>query len=159
MKTLKAKDIMNKHVITVQASWSVEHLAEFLVEHGISGAPVMAGEDKVVGVVSLTDIARYSALPVQENQEEAHEYYLRGLENQYSQVDLASLHIQEHSMVKVIDIMNPAIFSVEENTDVADIAEIMVRGRIHRVMVTKKEKVVGIITALDILKGIFEVSV
>lgn len=159
MTKLKAKEVMNRKVLTVQAAWSIEHLSDFLLEHSISGAPVIAGDDKLVGVVSMTDIARYNAMPIKENyKEEPHNYYLHVLENQYSPADLSAFHVEEESTVKVMDIMTPAVFNVDEEADIDAVSEIMVRGRIHRVMVTKEDKIVGIITALDILKALFDIQ-
>ena len=53
-----AKDIMTRNVLTVSEEWTVPELARFLTNHSISGAPVTNGEGKLVGVVSVTDIAR-----------------------------------------------------------------------------------------------------
>jgi signal-transduction protein with cAMP-binding, CBS, and nucleotidyltransferase domain len=40
-------------------------------------------------------------------------------------------------------------------TPVAKIAQTMVAGRIHRLLVTRGRRVVGIVTSLDLLKPIF----
>jgi CBS domain-containing protein len=54
----------------------------------------------------------------------------------------------------VRDIMTPMIFSVSEDTSVQEVAETMLKGRIHRVFVTRDNKLAGIVTALDMLKVI-----
>ena len=54
--------------------------------------------------------------------------------------------------VTVSDIMTPTLFNVYEDTPVQVIADHMVRGRIHREFVTRGDRVVGIITAMDLLK-------
>jgi CBS domain-containing protein len=50
--------------------------------------------------------------------------------------------------------MTPTIFRVNENATVQQVADTMIRGRIHRVFVTQEEKVVGIISAADMLRVI-----
>ena len=50
-----AKDVMNREVITLQEEQSLDEAAAILVEHDISGAPVVDGKGKVLGVVSVTD--------------------------------------------------------------------------------------------------------
>jgi CBS domain-containing protein len=46
------------------------------------------------------------------------------------------------------------IFSVSENTSVQEVADVMLKGRIHRVFVTRDGRLAGIVTALDMLKVI-----
>jgi CBS domain-containing protein len=49
------------------------------------------------------------------------------------------------------------IFSVSEDTSVQEVAETMLKGRIHRVFVTRENKLTGIVTALDMLKVIRDI--
>ena len=63
-------------------------------------------------------------------------------------------HTRNDSPVQVRDIMTPMIFKVEENTGVQEVAETMLRGRIHRVFVTQGNTLTGIVTALDMLRVI-----
>lgn len=153
MKKLLAKDIMNPQVITVPDDWPVQKLAEFLVEKAITGAPVVDGDGKLMGVVSLMDIARYASEISQEIEEDKpHDFYLQSWEDKLSPEDIRSFHIQEPPDGSVRDIMTPMIFKVNADTPVPDIAKMMVHGRIHRLMVVEKEEMVGIITALDMVK-------
>jgi predicted transcriptional regulator len=57
MKNLTAKDVMNPKVLSVRDDMTLHELATFLTENEISGAPVLDDCGKLVGVVSLTDIA------------------------------------------------------------------------------------------------------
>ena len=47
---------MNRNVLTFREDTSVEEAARVLNENHISGAPVVAGENEVVGIVSELDI-------------------------------------------------------------------------------------------------------
>jgi CBS domain-containing protein len=47
--------------------------------------------------------------------------------------------------------MTPTVYTVPEKTPVAKIAQTMVAGRIHRVFVTRRGRVVGIVTSLDLV--------
>ncbi|MFQ5675044.1 MAG: CBS domain-containing protein, partial [bacterium] len=58
MKTLRAKDVMNTNVLTVNNDMTVHELALFFTENMISGAPVVDEAGKLLGVVSLSDIVR-----------------------------------------------------------------------------------------------------
>lgn len=53
-----AKDIMHKRVISVGPSMTLKELAKLLSDRGITGAPVVSPDGKVLGVVSQTDLVR-----------------------------------------------------------------------------------------------------
>jgi CBS domain-containing protein len=155
MRDLTAKDIMTADVLEVRADWSLSRLAEFLFENSISGAPVISEDGILTGVVTSADLIAYDTVP--ENDPESygpHEYYLRSLEHRYAKVEIASLSIHGEPLTTVGDIMTPMIFKVSEDTAVQDIADTMIKNRIHRIFVTKKEKMVGIISSADMLKVI-----
>ena len=155
MKRLTAKDVMNKDVLSVGTDWSIEYLTDFLVENGISGAPVTSEDGKLVGVVSLTDIVRHNSLPGNDSRlNSPYDYYRHGLEHQYAKEDIRSLSIGTEPLDTVRDIMTPMIFDVTEDTKVKQVADTMIRGRIHRVFVTREQKLTGVITTVDMLKVI-----
>lgn len=155
MKKLTAKDIMTQDVLMVRADWSRERLGEFLVENSISGAPVISGDENLIGVVSLTDIVLHDTLPASDpGYNEPHEYYLHELEHNYGHQEIKSFHIDGEPLTTVRDIMTPIIFKVNEDTTVQQVAGAMIKKRIHRVFVTRKDKVVGIIATPDMLQVI-----
>ena len=157
MKTKTAKDVMNTNVITVDADMTVHELAGFFTEKMITGAPVVNGSGKLMGVVSVTDIIRNDAQRVWiASQKHENEYYLHGWEDEFSSDEVNELHLEEDEGLKVRDIMTPIIFKVKENTAISEMADMMINGRIHRLLVTKGSKVVGIVTTLDMLKTIRE---
>lgn len=53
---LKAKDIMTRDVITVTTATTIEDLAHILIEHNISGAPVVNNEGDLIGIVTENDL-------------------------------------------------------------------------------------------------------
>ena len=52
------KDIMTKEVVTVSVNDNVERCAALLIEHGLSGLPVLDEEEKLVGIVTEGDLIR-----------------------------------------------------------------------------------------------------
>jgi predicted transcriptional regulator len=169
MKYFTAKDVMNPHVISVPANWTLEELSQFLIDKAITGAPVKDDTGKLIGVVSLTDIVRHDSLaeidlsaddsapPPKRNKEAErgpHDYYLHGWEDRLSPEDLASFHIKEKQHVTVRDIMTPMLFKVDESTSIQEVADTMIGGRVHRLLVTHDGKVIGIVTTMDLLKAI-----
>ena len=153
MDNLTAKNIMTGGVLEARDDWSLHRLAEFLVQNSISGAPVISAVGRLLGVVSLSDIICHETLPEKELQSYGpHEYYLQTLEYHYAQEEIASFHFGGEPQITVRDIMTPMIFKVNENTKIGHVADIMIKNRIHRIFVTHKEKVVGVISAVDMLK-------
>jgi predicted transcriptional regulator len=155
MVNLTARDIMNQDVLSVGMDWSVDQLADFLVENSISGAPVISEDGKLVGVVSLTDIVRYRRMPATDSKDDdPHEYYIHTTDLNYSNEEIESLHLDAESLISVRDIMTPRTFNVNEDTKIRDVADAMIRGNIHRVLVTRNHTLVGIITSMDMLRVI-----
>ncbi len=157
MKDLKAKDIMNTDVLSVRDDMTVQELAGFLIEREILGAPVVDSEGEVVGVVSCTDIAQSTTSKATMLLERSTPgFYEHGWENKLDPDEMVKLHVEVNESLPVREIMTPTIYTVPEDTPISDIAKAMVAGRIHRLLVTRGTRLVGIITTLDMLKVFFE---
>jgi len=155
MVSLLAKDIMNPDVLSVGPDWSIGQLADFLCANSISGAPVISEDSKLLGVVSMTDLVRQASMPgVNSCLASADESYIHSPERQYSPEEIGTSRIDAQSLVNVRDIMTPVTFNVNEYTRIQDVADAMLRGRIHRVFVTRNESLIGIITTMDLLSAI-----
>ena len=151
MKWNSAKDLMTTDVKSVEADWPIERVAQFLVDHSISGAPVV-DDGQLVGVISLTDLARHNSSAGETVSERPTAYYRHELEGQYSEEDLDNLHLTENDETTAEQVMTPQVYDVNEHTSIQQVAQVMHRGGIHRVFVTKNGEIRGIITALDMLK-------
>lgn len=143
---------MNSEVLTVRADMSVPELSAFLVAKEISGAPVVDDGGRPIGVVSLTDVAAAATgSSTIANERRRPNFYLRDLQEAYNEEDLHKLHIEGGGDLQVADIMTSAVYSVEEDDSVAEIAATMLKGHLHRVLVTRGEEIVGIISTSDLL--------
>ena len=155
MVNLMAKDIMNPDVLFVGPDWSIGQLADFLCANSISGAPVISDDNKLLGVVSMTDLVRQTSMPgVNSASDYQEECYIHPSERQYSPAEIGSSRIDAQSLVTVREIMTPVTFNVNEYTRIQDVADAMLRGRIHRVFVTRNESLIGIITTMDLLSAV-----
>lgn len=54
--------------------------------------------------------------------------------------------------LRVRDIMSRLIISAEPDTTVADLVDLMLEMRIHRVVITRNGGVVGLVTSQDLLR-------
>lgn len=151
MRQMVARDVMNSEIVTVRDDMNVEEVAGILADNEISGAPVEDGDGRLVGVVSVTDIALAAAQGAQLAPDRSNPaFYVRGWEESVDPEDMRGLHLERENFL-VREIMTPAVYSVPEDTPVSEIAETMIDSHIHRVLVTRGEQVVGIVTSSDLL--------
>ncbi len=55
---LQVKEIMSRNPVSVLANDTVEHAAQVMLEHTISGLPVVDQDGKVVGIITQSDVFR-----------------------------------------------------------------------------------------------------
>ncbi len=56
------------------------------------------------------------------------------------------------------EIMTPANFHIHPDSDLRDLAAFLLRGRIHRALVMEDDRLVGIVTTVDLLRTMAESS-
>lgn len=153
MRPIQAADVMTPDVISVTETASVAEAARFLVDNEITGAAVRDSDDKIVGVVSLVDIADHAGegWSIEGASEERESgFFLGHWRDGLDAQDLVGLHLEDASLT-VADVMSPKLISVEEDIPVSEVATLMIQRHIHRLLVTRKGEVTGIITTTDLL--------
>lgn len=153
LKDCVARDIMTSSLLAAHESWTVSELAQFLVSNGITGAPVVDDDEQLVGVVSVTDVARFASMDRDEDDGRGnHGYYTDSLDFNARFDYLEEVSEPHMEASTVADIMTPSVFDVDVNTPVNRIAKEMVTNGIHRVFVSDAGKIIGVVSALDILQ-------
>jgi CBS domain-containing protein len=145
---MQLRDVMQPEVLCVVQSMSVRELYAELQANEINGAPVLDENDYLVGVVSLTDVARCVA----GGQRCDRPYFYAGMD--VSVPNFSSDDIDHLKTVK--DIMNHKVHRVTVDATVEEALELMVEEDIHRVIVTHRGHVVGIVTSGDMMKLFLE---
>lgn len=151
MTRLNASAIMTPTVVTVGDRMTTQEVAKFLVEREISGAPVVDELGRLVGVISITDIARVAAEPVEGLGGQSTSDFYRADEDEPPTLESGQRYVEQHGL-PVRDVMSPIVHAVREDASVAEVARLMVEGHLHRVLVTRGADAVGIITTMDLLK-------
>jgi CBS domain-containing protein len=149
MRPITASDLMNPEVLTVRDDMTVRDLALFLIDNEISGAPVEDAEGRLVGVVSMKDIVAATSGEGERSQN-GYGFFGRDWEEGPDEEDVEDLPLDQDGM-HVADIMTPKIYSVKEDTTVSEVAAMMLKGHLHRLLVTREDRAVGIITTSDLL--------
>lgn len=144
-----AHEIMTPSIKAVPQSWTMERLARFLTDNEITGSPVVDENGDIVGIATLKDITefRWNASRPDNSRQLTEEE-----ECEARRLRMAMFEGMEKVPVEVRDIMTPMVFSVDEQTPVQELADIMMREHLHRIFVTKGKKITGIITTYDMLK-------
>jgi len=157
MKHTTARDIMSSDVMTAREDMSLSELAEFLMDREISGAPVADSEGRLVGVVSLSDLAVATSEGEEVERELSYsdDYYLEAWQAGDDEPRFPGFQVVEDQRT-VQDIMNPALYTVSEEEPVSGVAAQMLESHIHRVLVTRNGEIVGIITTSDLLSLLIE---
>jgi CBS domain-containing protein len=150
MRLITASDLMNPRVLTIRHDMRVPELANFLVANDISGAPVEDGSGKLVGVVSLNDLAEVLADDGDEDGDRGAVFFASEWDEGLSADEIEDLPADATELT-VADIMTPEVYTVNEETPVSEIAEAMIANHVHRLLVTREDRVVGIISTSDLL--------
>lgn len=143
---MKAKDIMRKSVVTVKSYLTVSELSKVFTERCISGAPVVDQGGRVIGVVSQTDLVnarsgQSSGIPLFHTAED-------------EPTTAVGMHYEVIDGTRVEEIMTPGAISYDEETPIGELARAMTERHIHRVLVTRKGRLVGIVTTMDMIRAL-----
>jgi len=143
---MKAKDIMRKSVVTVKSYITAQELAKVFSERCISGAPVIDQNGRVIGVVSQTDLVnarsgQSSGIPLFHAAED-------------EPTTAVGMHYEVMDGTRVDELMTPGAISFDEETPVVELARAMTERHIHRVLVTRKGRLAGIVTTMDMMRAL-----
>jgi len=147
MNKLHARNIMNAKVICVNGNMDLRELAKLFIEKKISGAPVVDDSDNLIGVVSLTDVVRHNLTADREVVSESDFYRQLPQDVSFKK----GFHIEDFNVDKVSEIMTPVLITAGEETPVNELASIMLKKRVHRIIITKSNRVTGIVTTTDLM--------
>jgi len=164
IRPTKAKDLMKTDVARLDASAPITEAIRTLDDLEITGAPVVDGSGQLVGVLSSRDVTRAEHVtaghlapvrgeftmggPAQdERDEEADEELILGKEDYSPDV---------RGEDTVADWMNPKVVCVDPEDSLKRVCRRMVAEHVHRVIVAKNGRVLGILTSFDVVQHVAE---
>ncbi|MFH0830509.1 MAG: CBS domain-containing protein [Parcubacteria group bacterium] len=146
MKEKYVRDIMTTAVVSVQPQVSVARVVQLMVEHNLTGVPVVKRET-VVGVVTDSDlVAQKSNIHPPQFLSALHSFIM--LRSSAS----VEAEIQKLLGSKAEHIMTSPVISVRSNDSVARLATKMVETKANPIPVIDNGKLVGIVSRHDLLK-------
>jgi CBS domain-containing protein len=147
-----ARDVMQTHLVTVEPELPLVDVHRLFVEEEITGAPVVDETGRLLGVISSTDLLRAVDEEHGSATSETH-YFRESLEFSGPDWARAPSDFQDRlAALTVEDAMTRGGITVAPETPVGDVAALMRRHRIHRVLVVEREVLVGILTTFDLIQ-------
>jgi len=147
---MKAEDVMTKPVISVDPDATVLQAARTMLQHRISGLPVIDKSGKLVGIISEGDFLRRGETKTERRRS-------RWLEFLMGPGRLADEYSHSHGK-KVSEVMSTDVLSVTDATALEDIVELMEHKRIKRVPVLCGGEVVGIVTRSNLMHAMVSLA-
>jgi CBS domain-containing protein len=147
---MRALDVMTTNVITVDPDTPVQALATLLSERGISGVPVVDKDSRLVGIVSEGDLLHRAETGTERRTQRRRS---RWLDNFASDQEAARDYVKAHGRT-VREIMTREVISVNDMTELADIATLLETKRIRRVPVVRDGKLVGIVSRANLVRAL-----
>jgi CBS domain-containing protein len=142
---MKASDVMTRNVLTVGRETTVANAIRVMLDHNISGLPVL-DNGKVVGILTEGDLLRRSETGTERQRP-------RWLEILMGPGRMAGEYVRTHGR-KVEEIMTTDLVSVAGNTPLDEVVGLMERRRIKRVPVIEGDVLLGLVSRLDLLRAL-----
>ena len=132
---MRAEDVMTRNVVTIGAGASVREAARLLVEHRVSGLPVVDAEGRVVGLVTEADlIARQKGPSPRRLWWHRFLSYPEQLAEEYRKAEGST----------VGDVMRAGVICVDPRMPIEAIAA----------MLESRDRLVGIVSRADLVKAL-----
>ena len=144
---MRAHQIMTRKLATVKADTPILEAANLMLQHHISGLPVVDEIGRLIGIVSEGDFMRRVEIGTQGPR-------IRWLDFLMGAGKSAVDFVREHGR-KVGEIMTrDGLFTVTEDTPLEDLVRLMERQHVKRLPVVRGDTLVGIVTRSDLLRAV-----
>lgn len=145
---MKASEVMTSPVVSVTPGTSVRQVMQLMHQHKIGGIPVVDSSGKLVGIVTERDFLRPAENTHRRPRWSEVVIWPRTLLDKYA--DRHAKTVQEF--------MTADLVTVTEDTPVEEVARLMEKHRIKRILVTRDGRLVGIITRVDLIEALERMS-
>ena len=146
---MNASDVMNTEIVSVEAHVSARQIAKILVENGISAVPVVDETGAPIGVVSEGDLIDRD----EADRMKRRDWWLSLIaEGEPLDAERIARLVPPERIAR--DIMSAPVVTVDEGTDIAEIARLLADYRIKRVPVVRDGRMVGIVARADLVRAL-----
>lgn len=147
MKTIA--EVMNRKFITVKEDTSLEEILVLMKEKGIGKLPVLKDE-KIVGIIRRDDLLVKQGIAPEPPILAIWDLMLtlsndKSFQEKYKKI----------VAIKASEIMDKEVFKISINDNLSEIITDMLENNKDCLLVIEKDKLVGIMTKTDLVKGTF----
>lgn len=142
---MTVRDVMTQPVITVRPGTPLKEVAQLLIDHRISGLPVVDDDGTVVGVVSEADFL------VKEQGADAIRH--RPLARIFGESRESRSRLSKLAAMTAGEAMTAPAVTVSPNRRIAEAAAIMTARGVNRLPVVDEGQLVGIVTRADLVRA------
>ena len=143
---MRAHQIMTKYVTTVTPHTSIQDAANIMLRCHFSGMPVVNDNGSLIGIVSQSDFLRRSEIGTGRKRSTLLQFFAGAGK-------LATEFVHERGR-KVEDVMTRDPITVNEQTPLSELVELMEKRGIKRLPVMSGKALVGIVTRSNLLQAV-----
>jgi CBS-domain-containing membrane protein len=138
------RDVMTRAVLSVGPETPIKDVARLLIEHRISGMPVVDDAGRVLGVISEGDLL------VKEQQPRATRH--RPLARLFGDSAETRQALAKAEALTAGDAMTAPAITIEASSPVGAAASLMIERKVNRLPVTEDGRLAGIVTRADVIR-------
>lgn len=144
---MRAKEIMTRQLVTAKPETPVTEVAQLMMEHRISAVPVVTPDQRLLGIVSDTDLLQRREVGMQRLPRSWWLALFNSKDRLTSSVDRTESNLAENIMT------TPAI-SIDQEATIEDVARLFLTRKINQAPVVHGGKLVGIVSRGDLVSAI-----
>lgn len=148
---MKVLDIMQAEVITIQPDAEIKEIARTLYENKVSGVPVVDSSGKLIGIISEGDLLHKETSP-----RIPEVVGVLGALIYYRGVKQYDSDFKKLIALQASEIMTKEVITIHKDAKIEDAASLMINSNVKRLPVVEGEKIIGIVSRMDIIKTLME---
>ena len=143
---MKAADIMTREIMTVGPETALADAVRLMLEHRVSGLPVVDGAGRLVGLLTEGDLLHRAETGTDAVR-------LGWLQALLARGRMAEQYVHTHGR-RVRDVMTRDVLTVGEASPLDDVIRIMESRHVRRVPVVEDDRLVGMVSRSDLVRAL-----
>lgn len=139
------QEVMTVPVISIQPSAPINEAARIMLEHRVSGLPVVEADGSLVGIISEGDFLRRQEIKTDDKTPSWwQEFFMRAGR-------AADEYVRSHART-VSDVMTRKVLTLDQMMKLSDAVKLMDRHHIKRLPVVEDGRLIGILSRSDLMR-------
>ena len=143
---MRVKELMIAPVVTISSDATLATAIDLLIEHRLSGLPVVDGLNQLCGILSEGDLLRRMELGTEGKPKSWWSVFMGSTSPAEAYRRANGRH--------VVDVMSPRPITIDAHASLGEAAELLQKHKIKRLPVTRDDELVGIITRTDFVRAL-----